>query len=68
MSKKDIYKAVSDIIQNLTKSEFDSIRENYEFFAFKNPQLVEEFSGEFERVRDGKKWSAFYGKFDSGAR
>lgn len=59
MSKKDIYRAVNEIIQNLTDSEFESIRNNYEFFAFKNPQLIEEFSGEFERVRDSKKWSAF---------
>lgn len=59
MSKKDVYSSVSAIIKNLTDSEFESIRNNYEFFAFKNPQLIEEFSGEFDRIKDGKKWSAF---------
>lgn len=59
MSRNDIYTAVSGLIKNLTDSEFESIRNNFEFFAFKNPQLIQEFSGEFERIKDGKKWSAF---------
>ncbi len=59
MSNRDVYSALAEIIEKCTDSEFESVK-NFEFFSFKYPELIEEFSSDFARIKKlGIKWTAF---------
>jgi len=59
MSSRDVYSALAEIIEKCTDSEFEGIK-NFEFFSFKYPELVQEFSSDFTRIKSlGIKWNAF---------
>jgi len=59
MSNRDVYSVLAEIIEKCTDSEFESIK-NFEFFSFKYPELLEEFSSDFARIKGlGIKWNAF---------
>lgn len=59
MSKKDLHTSISELIPTLTPTEFSNIESNFDYFSFKYPDFVKEFSKEIEKIKSAGKWNEF---------